>query len=378
MDIKLPDISDALKPLPRLKSLVLTEIENIERRHPVDRKIFSLVFAGTFAVLLVIAFMLPFIFKKADVSSADTSANTATNTISTIKSGYKPFDPSHISDRQKQAMETNNGHINEPLIPAPIEALEEPFGAGTIPRISEDGRKPWFSYSRPFDKLDERPRIILVIGGLGLSRLISEAAISDFPGAVSLVFSSFGEETSAWMAKARSLGHEVLLSIPMEPLDFPNSDPGPGTLLIKNNNAQNKALLLKHMVNGKGYLGLTSFSGSRFSTSPEKLRPMLQEIKNRGLIWFDAHLTPLSTDDALAREIGLPSTRADFSINENMSTSEVNQVLRDVEDTAQKTGSAVVVAQATPLCLRLFKEWIITLPNKNISLAPVSAGTEHF
>lgn len=31
--------------------------------------------------------------------------------------------------------------------------------------------------------------------------------------------------------RAREAGHEILLQLPMEPFDYPDSDPGPQTLL---------------------------------------------------------------------------------------------------------------------------------------------------
>ena len=35
-----------------------------------------------------------------------------------------------------------------------------------------------------------------------------------------------------WIARARAAGHEVLMSLAMEPIEYPRIDPGPHTLLV--------------------------------------------------------------------------------------------------------------------------------------------------
>ena len=50
------------------------------------------------------------------------------------------------------------------------------------------------------------------------------------PPAVTLAFAPYGAEPGKLVERARSLGHEVLLQIPLEPFDYPDNDPGPQTL----------------------------------------------------------------------------------------------------------------------------------------------------
>ncbi len=54
------------------------------------------------------------------------------------------------------------------LPPAPIAGLTAPGPGGLLPIIAADGRASWKAYARPFAD-DGRPRIALVIGGLGLN-----------------------------------------------------------------------------------------------------------------------------------------------------------------------------------------------------------------
>lgn len=359
MEIKLPDISDALKPLPKLRSLVITEIENFAHNTPIDRNIFGIVFLVVFGLLISTAFLLPDLGPRKSVQPAPVVQQDA---------------PPPLTPPQQAAIEKNDGHWHDPLPQAPIKEMLDPSSG--IPIIAADGRQAWVSYARPYDRNDIRPRIVFVVTDLGLSQQISQSSIADLPGPISLVFSHLSNEPDSWMDHARQTGHEVLLSIPMEPLDYPASDPGPNTLLVHNTDEENKALLLKHLVYGKGYVGLTSLSGSRISSTPEKLKPILQELKQRGLMWMDANLTPLSSGDMVSKELKLPFVKADLHIDENMGPDDIRAKLKEAEAAATKDGRIVVVVQATPLVISLLRDWTAHLPERHISLAPLSSLAE--
>ncbi len=360
MELKLPELSDALKPLPRLKSLVITELENIGRKTPIDRKVFSIAFFGIFAFLATLALAIPFVLKQKPVEG-----------VAPVLVA-EPTQPP--TDVQKRAMDANDANWHAPL---PWEPNQDLLDAATgAPVISADGRHPWKAYARPYDRHDVRPRIIVVVMELGQLQQLSQSAISDLPGPVSLGFSSLSSEPDAWMERARQRGHEVLLSIPMEPLDYPASDPGSGTLLTRNTSQENNALLHGHLTHGKGYVGVTSLSGSRMNTTQDKLKPILEELKRRGLMWLDANLSPLSAGDSIVKEINLPSVKADRHIHDDMSATAIRQVLNDAQAIAGKNGHSVVLVQATPLAISVIRDWATSLPATHISLAPLSSLVE--
>ncbi|HLI22385.1 MAG TPA: divergent polysaccharide deacetylase family protein, partial [Stellaceae bacterium] len=108
------------------------------------------------------------------------------------------------------------------LAPAPDPRLIEKCRYGFLPRIGTDGARPSEVYARPLvtgpGAKPDAPRIALVLGGVGLSRSASEAAIR-LPGAVTLAFAPYGKTLAADVAAARARGHEVILQLPMEPID---------------------------------------------------------------------------------------------------------------------------------------------------------------
>jgi uncharacterized protein len=265
----------------------------------------------------------------------------------------------------------------ESLPPAPDPALVERTALGPLPMVAPDGRKPWQVYARPFDRADKRPRIAILLTGLGLSGAATEAAINDLPGAVTLGFNPYAPKLDEWIGYARAAGHEVLLSLAMEPVDYPRVDPGPHTLLISLDRQQNLERLQWVLSRVTGYVGVVSAAGSRFTTSQADLLPILDEVKGRGLMFVDSRSTENSVAGTLARSIGLPRAVSDLALDQQQASRDaIDQRLAQLEQTARQTGVAVGLGEVYPVTIERLAQWIPTLERKGIALAPVSATAD--
>jgi uncharacterized protein len=268
--------------------------------------------------------------------------------------------------------------INSPydpvaMVPAPVEDLIEESLQGPLPRIGPNGRTPWQVYARPFVHDDARPRIALVVGGLGVSGSATTRVLETLPGPVTLAFSPHSDLLSPWFDQARRQGHEVLLSVPMEPLGFPRDDPGPNALLNALNAEQNVQRLRWTLSRVSGYVGATTLSGSRFTATPEAMRPILGELRQRGLIFFDSRTSPRSVATVEATKLGLPRAVADSQIDRIPSRSAIDAELRALENIARTDGVAVGLANPYPVTLERLGQWLPTLEAKGIVLAPITA-----
>src|SRR5215472_17368560 len=142
-------------------------------------------------------------------------------------------------------------------------ALIEQTPQGPLPRIAADGRMPLTTYAPPASTA-KGPRIAIVVGDLGLSAKGTAAAIQNLPAGITLAFVPYENDVSRWVGEARRTGHEVLLEVPMEPYDFPDSDPGPHTLRAAVGEETNNERLVWSLTRFTGYAGITNFLGGRF------------------------------------------------------------------------------------------------------------------
>ena len=72
-----------------------------------------------------------------------------------------------------------------------------------LPRIAEDGRRPMQVYAAGFDRSSRRPRVGMLLAGIGLNEADSLKAIDDLPGGVTLAVSPYATRLPKLLAAAR-------------------------------------------------------------------------------------------------------------------------------------------------------------------------------
>lgn len=251
-------------------------------------------------------------------------------------------------------------------------ALTQHSPSGPLPEVANDGRQAWRVYARPFDRADRRPRVAIVMAGLGQSAAETGAAIN-LPGGVTLAFSPYGQDLPTWVEKARAAGHELVLAAPMEPADFPREDPGPYTLLTALTPQQNLDRLEWVLGRAGGYVGLTNFMGSRFTAAPDSLRPVLEVLKGRGLLLLETRTSSQSVVPTLASEFSLPHAVNDRDFDGDLSRAGIDRTLAELEQIARQRGGAIGTGSAYPITLDRIGAWVGTMESKGLALAPISA-----
>ena len=259
------------------------------------------------------------------------------------------------------------------LHPHPDPLLIEKSDLGPLPIVGKDGRAPWRVYARPFSSMDSRPRIAVVVTGLGVSEQATKSAVDTLPGAVTLSFAPFTKNLADWIDKSRGAGHEVLIDLPMEPMDYPRSDPGPHTLLTSVPIDQNLRQLEWILSRATGYVGVAIYMGSGLVIKPRVLSPILSEIKSRGLMLVDTGENPMGATADLAKEMNLALAVGDTVIDHELAADEIDRQLGELEKRARREGSAVAFGRPYPVTVDRLKAWAASLEKKGIALAPVSA-----
>nr|WP_246513080.1 divergent polysaccharide deacetylase family protein [Azospirillum picis] len=259
------------------------------------------------------------------------------------------------------------------LTPAPVQGLVEDSRNGPLPRIAQDGRKPWQVYARPFPAADKRPRIAIVMTDLGLSGVTTGNALAKLPAGVTFAFVPYAERLDDWVERARGAGHEVMLSVPMEPQNYPRDDPGPNALLTMLGPDRNVERLEWSLGKAVGYVGITSTTGSKFTANPGAMQPVIDALKARGLLFVDARANPRSVAGPLANLAGVPRALADRTIDRDLSRGAIDDQLRELEELAKTNGAAVGFASPYPTTIERINLWMTALGDRGIALAPVSA-----
>jgi len=246
--------------------------------------------------------------------------------------------------------------------------------SGPLPKIAPDGREPWQVYARPFTApKGKSAKVSIIMAGLGLSKTQTLAAIQQLPGAVTLSFAPYARNLEDWIVQARAAGHEVLLELPMEPEDYPQNDPGPHTLLTTLSTPDNMERLNWLLGRFPGYVGVTNFMGAKFTANEQKMLPIIQSLKERGLLYLDAKTNRKSVAARIAKELKVPLATNNRFIDREASRVSIDARLYELERIAKSVGAAVGLAFPYPVTVERLAAWVATLEKKGITLAPLTA-----
>lgn len=254
-----------------------------------------------------------------------------------------------------------------PDIVQPETLTEAAAGGSRLPIVDAQGRRPWQVYSRPFPGAHDAVPIAVVVRNLGLNRKATEAAIRKLPPDVTLSFSFGSLFLDNDLQKARAAGHETLLELPLEPTNYPVSDPGPDTLLTTLPFDINEKRLNLTLGRGVGYVGVMAASATRYSESPQ-MNELLDVLHRRGLL-FVGNLGGASIPQ------GMPTAGILQEVDQNPLRTAIDAALTQVMETVETTGQrSVITLSATPVALERLLHWTRLIENNpRIVIAPVSA-----
>jgi len=260
-----------------------------------------------------------------------------------------------------------------PLAKAPFARLTKPGPLGPLPVIGADGTTPARAYRRPFTGDPTKPRIGIIVGGLGFNARVTDSAIADLPADVTLSFVPYADNLQGWIDKARAHGHEVLIELPMEPFDPDANDTGPQTLMSNATAKDNIAKLENLLSRGGGYFGVSNYQGAKFAMSSAASAPIVKALKDRGLSFVSNGIGQRAALSTEATRVGLQFTAADRVLDAQRDADAISDQLLNLETVATQTGSALGAGFAFPVTVDQIKTWAQSLNDRGIVLAPASA-----
>lgn len=300
--------------------------------------------------------------KSATHADADRNTANGARTVTIIDGS---------SGARKEIVLPDSGAATNP----PDKRLLETTPQGVIPKVAADGTRASSFYAQP-RKLPpgrgDTPQIAIVLGGLGISAAATDEALARLPAPITLAISPYGGGLERLAERARALGHELLLQVPMEPFDYPNNDPGPRALLTSLSNEQNVERLHWLMSRFQGYVGLIGYMGDKFTASEKALTPVLQDAARRGLLYVDDGTSPRSNAGQIAGSNNMPFAKADIVLDAVPTRMEIDRALARLELAAREHGLAVGYASAQSTTIAAIAQWAKAVEQRGFALVPIS------
>ena len=299
---------------------------------------------------------------------AESVSEAATSTVATLSNPSAPVDRAGTSDHPiSDALQNGveSGTDRDIVLPPRPARKNLQLAALPMPRTA--------AWIRNAVTLPEKPRdamIAIIIDDMGIDQKRSKAIIN-LSAPLTLSFIPYGYNLDKLTNAARVAGHEIMLHLPMEPLDS-EANPGPKALMTTVSVEENRQRLLWALSRMDGIVGLNNHMGSKFTTWLPGMEMVLEEVAARGLLFVDSFTHNESVGFMLARRGKLPSTARDVFIDHDIDTPAIEHRLRELESIARRRGHAIGIAHPHDLTREALEWWIVDAQARGFDFVPVS------
>jgi polysaccharide deacetylase 2 family uncharacterized protein YibQ len=215
-----------------------------------------------------------------------------------------------------------------------------------------------------------KPRLAIVVDDLGNDSRALERLLrlrEPFTGAV-LPGLPRSRETALALAGA---GKEVLLHLPMEPLD-PRMNPGPGLIRDSMPPAEIERVLADDLAGVPGARGVNNHMGSKGTADPGTVASLLGALSRRGLFFLDSRTTSSTVLEEEGRRLGVPVLSRTVFLDDAQDEASVERQLDAAEDAARKDGWAVAIGHPHAATLAVLERRLPQMSGRGITAALAS------
>ncbi len=214
------------------------------------------------------------------------------------------------------------------------------------------------------------PKIAIIIDDLGYDkRMASKFLELDAKLSFSVLPHSPFQRMIA-IAIHRS-GRDVLLHLPMEPLEYPDIDPGDGTLLCSMDPDELLDQLRKDLDAVPFVAGINNHMGSRLTQDSAKMRQVFTILKRRNLFFVDSLTNPGSRCAQAAKLLQVKFAERNVFLDHAQDPYAIRFQIKRLLTIAKTKGRAIGIAHPYPVTLQVLRE---ELPNieREVNIVRVS------
>ena len=232
-------------------------------------------------------------------------------------------------------------------------------GDTSSPAISQGGNEVGAGLARDAfrgasSSLRAGPKASIVIDDFGPDVVIARQFASlPFPVTLSVLPHQAHSHEIAELA--HQAGKEVILHLPMEPLNG-RGNPGPGALLLSMSADQIRRNIRAALDTSPYFDGVNNHMGSRMTRDEQTMKTVLSELKRRDLFFIDSMTTSESKGWKAAKELKIPTIKRDIFLDDDPSADAVRLQIARFMKVAKVRGMALAIGHPRETTLRSLQE----------------------
>ncbi len=220
-------------------------------------------------------------------------------------------------------------------------------------------------------KPEKKPMVAIIIDDIGYDRIIVEKFLA-LDAVMTLSMLPYSPHQREIAVMAHKKGVEVMLHLPMEPVEYPEIDSGPGSLLVSMTPDQLITQLEKNLDIVPFVKGVNNHMGSRMTTESDQMYQIFSVLKKRGFFFIDSRTTPKSLCKPSARLLHIPFAQRDVFIDHVQSPEFIKRQLKSLVHIAREHGEAVGIAHPHTVTYEILRKELPELKEK-VLLVPASS-----
>ena len=222
-------------------------------------------------------------------------------------------------------------------------------------------------------------RLALVLFGFGESASQADSFFAaPLPFGVAVVAGA--KESRDTYRAAHRRGRELVLQLPLEPINYPQVNPGPGTLLVTMKPARVASETRRAIDQASPAVAVANHMGSLATQDMTLMRAVYRELKKDDLPFL--HVAPVAgaVCRSLSSDMGVGYSEPDAVVDREARLDDrraLDRRWKEILDRARDRGSMVVWMRATPQSRRWLASALTPQRLDGVAMVPFSAISRH-
>ncbi|WP_051690046.1 divergent polysaccharide deacetylase family protein [Pelobacter seleniigenes] len=243
---------------------------------------------------------------------------------------------------------------------------------GTIRLFWQDILKLELRYRVPAPvAVSQRGRIAIIMddmgGSTGKAKKLLEIDLPVTPAI--LPGSSRAVSTAALLKEA---GREFMIHMPMQPLSYPQTNPGNNALLVDQSPEQIRRIVRSYIEELPGAVGGNNHMGSRFTEETGPMRTVLEELKQHGFFFIDSRTIGNSVAFTEARKMGLKTATRNIFLDNEENVPYIREQIRKMVSLAGNNREIIAICHPYKETFEALRQELPWLKQQAIEFVPAS------
>ena len=222
----------------------------------------------------------------------------------------------------------------------------------------------------PPPKKNGLPLVAIIIDDLGYDKNIAKK-LSKLNNKLTFSILPHSPYQTEIVRLSKENGIETMLHLPMEPIEYPKVDPGPGTLLTSMTPDQLIRQLKQNLSVIPDVKGVNNHMGSKMTTESGQMYQIFSILKKKNLYFVDSRTSAQTLCKPSARLFQIDFAQRDVFLDHLQETQFIRKQIKKLIQIARSNGYAVGIGHPHPITYEVLREMLPDL-QKAVQLVPAS------